>query len=463
MTVPQLVDAMEDAATVDLRGSEVLPWALRVLGRPRDPSLRAAVATLRDWVRSGAHRIDRNRDGRYDHAEAVRIMDAWWPRWMRAEFEPALGRPLFERIQAINELANLPNNHGDHLGSAWQDGWYSYALKDLRMLVAKRGRGRSARRIKVRGRFSRIYCGGGRRPFGSLRRCRSRLAASLKDALAVPERSLYSGDAVCKAAGRDGDQACFDADLLPPARRHHAAADAVGQPADVPAGGGGRRALAEAARRLTLLVRRTCGRGCGMQALGPRPAAVSCAAYRPRPVVRLPRRPATGRRGRRRFQRTARLVRRGRPEVAILRRFGWWDRLRQAAVRDAGARRRTPGWAVEAERRPGTHSPTAEHALLLRRQTADVHRGQSRGCPSLRAGRASAWVIAPGVGAPAAPRCSWPRCDIPAASDRAPPAGTQSRSSAWRPGAEPPGPPSWRPCDVGVHAGHHLDLGCRAW
>ena len=134
MTLPKLVDAMEDAATVDLRGSEVLPWALRVLGRPRDPSLRAAVATLRDWVRSGAHRIDRDRDGRYDHAEAVRIMDAWWPRWMRAEFEPALGRPLFERILAINELANLPNNHGDHLGSAWQDGWYSYALKDLRML-----------------------------------------------------------------------------------------------------------------------------------------------------------------------------------------------------------------------------------------------------------------------------------------------------------------------------------------
>ena len=216
MTLPKLVDAMEDAATVDLRGSEVLPWALRVLGRPRDPSLRAAVATLRDWVRSGAHRIDRDRDGRYDHADAVRIMDAWWPRWMRAEFEPALGRPLFERILAINELANLPNNHGDHLGSAWQDGWYSYALKDLRMLVAKRGRGRSARRIKVRGRFSRIYCGGGRRPFGSLRRCRSRLARSLRDALAVPERSLYSGDAVCRQAGRDGDQACYDAIFFRP-------------------------------------------------------------------------------------------------------------------------------------------------------------------------------------------------------------------------------------------------------
>ncbi len=123
---------MEDAATVDLRGSEVLPWALRVLRRPRDPALRAAVDTLRAWVASGAHRIDRDRDGRYDHADAVRIMDAWWPRLLRAEFEPALGRALFERILAVNEEANLPNNHGDHLGSAWQDGWYGYVLKDLR-------------------------------------------------------------------------------------------------------------------------------------------------------------------------------------------------------------------------------------------------------------------------------------------------------------------------------------------
>ena len=30
------------------------------------------------------------------------------------------------------ELDNEPNNHGDHLGSAYQDGWYGYAKKDLR-------------------------------------------------------------------------------------------------------------------------------------------------------------------------------------------------------------------------------------------------------------------------------------------------------------------------------------------
>src|SRR5436305_510152 len=129
MTLPRLVDAMERAATVDLRGSRVLPWALRVLGHGRDPELRHALAVLRAWVRRGAHRIDRNRDGAYDQSEAVRIMDAWWPRWMRAEFEPVLGGRLFSGISGMNELTNSPNNSGQHLGSAWQAGWYGYAQK----------------------------------------------------------------------------------------------------------------------------------------------------------------------------------------------------------------------------------------------------------------------------------------------------------------------------------------------
>ena len=128
----------------------------------------------------------------------------------------ARSRRSSTRILSINELANLPNNHGDHLGSAWQDGWYGYAIKDLRTLIAKRGRGRSARRIKVRGRFSRIYCGAGRRGRARLGLCRSRLARSLKAASAVDPGSLYGGDQVCRAAGRDGDQACFDSVFFRP-------------------------------------------------------------------------------------------------------------------------------------------------------------------------------------------------------------------------------------------------------
>jgi acyl-homoserine lactone acylase PvdQ len=191
----EMVKAMEDAATVDLRGDAVLPWVLKAAGRPHDQQLAAALAKLAAWHRSGAHRIDRDGDGRYDDAEAIQIMDAWWPLLVRAEFEPVLGKGLFGAIAGMNELSNDPNNHGQHLGSAWQHGWYGYVIKDLRTLLGR----------KVRGRYSRIYCGR-----GNLRSCRYALIASLKDALNADPKKMYD-DPVCTAAGRAGDQACYDA------------------------------------------------------------------------------------------------------------------------------------------------------------------------------------------------------------------------------------------------------------
>jgi acyl-homoserine lactone acylase PvdQ len=195
----ELVQAMEDAATVDLRGDAVLPWVLKAAGKPHNPRLKGALDKLRAWQRSGAHRIDRDGDGAYEDAEAIQLMDAWWPLLVRAQFEPALGHRLFEQIVGMNELSNDPNNHGQHLGSAWQHGWYGYVIKDLRTLLGKR----------VRGRYSRVYCGARKRGPAKLRRCRYALIASLKQALAVDPAKMYD-DAVCNAAGKPGDQACFD-------------------------------------------------------------------------------------------------------------------------------------------------------------------------------------------------------------------------------------------------------------
>src|SRR4051794_25289958 len=191
----QLVQAMENAATVDLRGDAVLPWILTVAGHPRDKTLAKALNDLRAWHKSGAHRIDRNQDGNYEHASAIRTMDAWWPRLLRAEFQPVLGRKLFDSIEGMNELSNDPNNHGQHLGSAWQSGWYGYVIKDLRTLLGR----------KVRGRYSRVYCGR-----GVVRRCRSALLSSLRAALKVDPKTLYA-DPVCADAGQSGDQTCYDA------------------------------------------------------------------------------------------------------------------------------------------------------------------------------------------------------------------------------------------------------------
>ena len=190
-----LVEAMGEAATTDLRAEQVLPLALRALGTPAQPDLAEAVAKLRAWVADGSHRRDRDGDGAYEHADAIRILDAFWPRWMRAQFEPSLGEELFDDLTDAHALDNSPNNHGAHQGSAYQGGWYGYAAKDLRRVLG----------VKVRGPYSKRYCGGGSRA-----RCRTALRGALAAALGDDPRTLYR-DAQCTEAGKPSDQACFDA------------------------------------------------------------------------------------------------------------------------------------------------------------------------------------------------------------------------------------------------------------
>ena len=175
---------------------------LQVVGTPSDPQLASAVSVLQDWVNSGAHRIDKDQDGQYDHANAVQIMDAWWPRLLEAEFKPDMGTDFFDAVQGVLGFDNEPHNHGDHLGSAYQDGWWGYVSKDLRRLLGQ----------PVSDPFSRTYCGG-----GSLTACRDALRQALADAIAVPATTLYDEDPntagvqhvdTCPAG--KSDQWCFD-------------------------------------------------------------------------------------------------------------------------------------------------------------------------------------------------------------------------------------------------------------
>ncbi len=194
ITLAGLVEAMGEAATTDLRAEQVLPLALDVIGSPPDDELADAVAKLRDWVASGSHRRDRDGNGSYEHADAIRILDAFWPLWMRAQFEPSLGAKLFDQLEAAHGLDNEPNGDGSHQGSAYQEGWYGYAAKDLRRVLGRR----------VKEPYSKRYCGAGSRA-----RCRSLLRDALSRALDVPVSKLYA-DSACAAAGAPGDQACFD-------------------------------------------------------------------------------------------------------------------------------------------------------------------------------------------------------------------------------------------------------------
>jgi acyl-homoserine lactone acylase PvdQ len=186
MSLVQLTAAMEDAGTVDLRATEVLPYALRVIGKPKDPATAAAVNTLRAWIHAGGHRRDVDSSGTYDNSDAVAIMDAWWPKWINAQFGPALGKPLTDSVIGRIGLGDVPNIHQ---GSSFDDGIWGQSEKDLRRTLG----------LKVLG-WSRTYCGNGK-----LAACRSALTKSLTAAIAIPRNTLYH-----TAGCPDGDQICFD-------------------------------------------------------------------------------------------------------------------------------------------------------------------------------------------------------------------------------------------------------------
>ena len=63
LTLADVINAMGNAGTQDLRGVEVLPYALQIIGHPSNPTLASAVDELSAWVASGAHRINRERAG----------------------------------------------------------------------------------------------------------------------------------------------------------------------------------------------------------------------------------------------------------------------------------------------------------------------------------------------------------------------------------------------------------------
>jgi acyl-homoserine lactone acylase PvdQ len=192
MSLVDLVNAMADAATVDLRGERVLPWLMRVVG-DGDPKTRGAIGKLRAWMEQGAHRRDRNRDGRYEHAGAIQIMDAWWPRLLRAQFTPSLSPEVFDAVRARQDFDD--HNRDDHVGSAFQSGWYGWVDKDLRTLLGE----------PVEGRYSEIFCGQ-----GDLGRCRRALLDSLAAASKVPASELYA-DELCPTVEFPDAQMCDEA------------------------------------------------------------------------------------------------------------------------------------------------------------------------------------------------------------------------------------------------------------
>ncbi|MFI2643532.1 penicillin acylase family protein [Streptomyces sp. NPDC018610] len=198
VTRSALTKAMADAALADLRAEDVLPELLKVIDTSAvtDPAAAAAVAKLRAWVTAGARRTETSAgSGTYANADAIRILDAWWPLLVKAEFEPGLGSDLYAAIGADLPIDESPSaGHGptgSHAGSAFQYGWWSYVDKDIRAVLGE----------PVAGPLARKFCGG-----GDLNTCRDSLISTLKQAAGLTAAQVYPGDDQCSA----GDQWCAD-------------------------------------------------------------------------------------------------------------------------------------------------------------------------------------------------------------------------------------------------------------
>jgi acyl-homoserine lactone acylase PvdQ len=194
ITVEQLVQSMEEPATQDIRGLYDVPVAVRAMGKVTDPELQAAIATLTAWSKTGAHRRDLDKDGVYDDDAAVTLMDAWWPKLAEAVFAPALGGKTVDALRSMVPYDAELAAGGDESPSApaFSTGWYGFVHKDLRTLTRPK---------TVKGRWSRVYCGGGKR-----KACAKALQASLKSALTVSKADLY-GRGPC---AENAQASCFD-------------------------------------------------------------------------------------------------------------------------------------------------------------------------------------------------------------------------------------------------------------
>lgn len=198
-----VVRLVEDAAVTDLRAENLLPELLRILGSG-DPN----AAKLAAWQAAGAKRVETAPGSHvYQHADAIRLFDAWWPKLIAGVFKPGLGDDVYAALTGTLQIDESPsgytgstgatslNQSQSHKGSAFQNGWWGYLDKDFRTVLGD----------PVSGGLGRTYC-------GTVTACRQVLAGTLAAAAAEPATTTYPGDASCGA----GDQWCADSIIQSP-------------------------------------------------------------------------------------------------------------------------------------------------------------------------------------------------------------------------------------------------------
>lgn len=140
VNLAQVARDANQTATTDLRSLDDYPWMRRVLGSVHGTPARF-VSLMDTWRHSGSQRVQPVGGNVYTHSAAIALFDAWWPRFVTAEFQPALGAKLMSTVE--NSALSLPF-------TGFNYNWTSQVQKDLR----------SAMGAPERGRYSHVYCGG---------------------------------------------------------------------------------------------------------------------------------------------------------------------------------------------------------------------------------------------------------------------------------------------------------------
>lgn len=164
-----MVNAMGDAATVDLDGSQLVSQIKAVLnGTALTTQQQTALGLLSNWYSrdayGGAHRRALADPNAYDDGPAIAIMDAFYPRLAHAIFDPWLSSSQFSQLQGLLALDNPPGP----TGSAYDGGWEGYLQRSLRQALNP----------AIANPYSQPYCGS-----GPLAACQSAVRGALQSAL----------------------------------------------------------------------------------------------------------------------------------------------------------------------------------------------------------------------------------------------------------------------------------------
>jgi hypothetical protein len=151
---------------------------------------------LINWRQKGGSRLDKNLDGKIDHAGAA-IMDAAWPRIADAFMMSQLG-PQLDELDSLFSRFNQPPG-GQY------NGWYQYFDRDVRELLG----------MPVAQPLRQDYCGR-----GDLGRCRRVVWNALQAAGAELTAEQGTSNAAAWRADATGERISFVPGLLPTTMRY---------------------------------------------------------------------------------------------------------------------------------------------------------------------------------------------------------------------------------------------------